>query len=260
MKSYADSRLLRLLVPTLRGGARPRGAAFFLFPFSFFLLSACQQQMANQPSYRPLEPSSFFRDGRASRPLPPGTVPRGRPLADSPLLTGRTHTTDVSRAAGLIGLGTGDLFGVLGQRQASAGPAAEYVSDFPIPVTRAALVRGQERFTIFCAVCHDAAGTGHGKIVERGYLQPPDYHTDDARGLRRRGVTVPLRNVPVGYLFEVVSNGYGGMPDYASQIPPEDRWKIVMYVRTLQLSWHAPLRDLPPEEREKARAQREGRP
>ncbi|HEV3261897.1 MAG TPA: cytochrome c [Gemmataceae bacterium] len=211
-------------------------AAFFLLPFAFLLLSACQQQMANQPSYRPLQSSSFFRDGRASRPLVPGTVPRGRPLVDSPLLTG------------------------LAQRQAAAGPAAEYVGAFPIPVTRAALERGQERFTIFCAVCHDDAGTGRGKIVERGYLQPPNFHTDNSRGLRRRGAIVPLRTVPVGYLFEVVRNGYGGMPDYASQIPAADRWRIIMYVRTLQISRHVPLADLPPGEQKKARAQLEGQP
>ena len=61
-----------------------------------------------------------------------------------------------------------------------------------------------------------------------------------------------LRDVPVGYYFEVISRGYGGMPDYASQIPPDDRWKIIAYVRALQLSQWAPLKDLSENERDKA--------
>jgi mono/diheme cytochrome c family protein len=137
---------------------------------------------------------------------------------------------------------------------AAAGPLAEYVNAFPFAITESDLERGRERFTIFCAVCHDAAGTGHGKIVERGYTMPPSYHTDNSRGLGRRGVKVLLRDAPVGYLFEVVSKGYGAMPDYATQVPPADRWRIVAYIRTLQFSQHAPLKDLSEEEQEKAKS------
>ena len=117
----------------------------------------------------------------------------------------------------------------------------------PSPSTESGIERGQERFNIYCAVCHDALGTGNGKIVERGYLRPPNYHTDYSRGFERRGMKVLLRDVPIGYFFEVITRGYGGMPDYASQIPPDDRWKIIAYVRALQLSQWAPLKDLPAE-------------
>jgi mono/diheme cytochrome c family protein len=190
------------------------------------LTTACQQEMARQPSYRALEPTDFFDDGRASRPLVEGTVPRGRPLDGSAILT---------------------------SRKSPARGAADYVDIFPIAIDKGALERGRERFNIYCAVCHDALGTGNGKIVERGYLPPPNYHTDYSRGFERRGIKVLLRDVPVGYYFEVISRGYGGMPDYASQIPPDDRWKIIAYVRALQLSQWAPLEDLSEKERDKAR-------
>lgn len=189
------------------------------------LTTACQQEMARQPSYRPLESTDFFDDGRASRPLVEGTVPRGRPIEGSAILT---------------------------SRKSPARSVADYVDICPIAIDKKALERGRERFNIYCAVCHDPLGTGNGKIVERGYLPPPNYHTDYSRGFERRGIKVLLRDVPVGYYFEVISRGYGGMPDYASQIPPDDRWKIIAYVRALQLSQWAPLKDLSENERDKA--------
>jgi mono/diheme cytochrome c family protein len=194
------------------------------------LTTACQQEMARQPSYRPLEPTDFFDDGRASRPLVEGTVPRGRPIEES---------------------------AILAYRKSPARGTADYVDVCPIAIDKKALERGRERFNIYCAVCHDALGTGNGKIVERGYLPPPNYHTDFARGFERRGTKVLLRDVPVGYYFEVISRGYGGMPDYASQIPPDDRWKIIAYVRALQLSQWAPLKDLSENERDKAQKELE---
>jgi mono/diheme cytochrome c family protein len=194
------------------------------------LLPACQQYMANQPEdHKPLRPSTFFADGRASRPLVPGTVARGLPLSDDPLVVatrGRIEHTPLK--------------------------PADYVSEFPFPITEAALQRGQQRYDIYCAVCHDASGNGNGKIVERGYLRPPSYVTDLSRGFQRRGIKVLLRDAPVGYYFEVISQGYGAMPDYATQVSPEDRWKIIAYIHVLQLSQHAPLAQLPPSEREKA--------
>jgi mono/diheme cytochrome c family protein len=184
--------------------------------------------MAEQPSYRPLRPSEFFDDGRSARPLVSGTVPYS-PEPDMPALTtGRAPNAD-----------------------SAFTPLAEFVTAFPFPIARTDLERGRERFTIFCALCHDAAGTGHGKIVERGYTMPPSYHTSNSRGLERRGVKVLLRDAPVGYYFEVISKGYGAMPDYAAQVPPEDRWRIIAYIRALQYSWHAPLEDLTEEERRK---------
>lgn len=223
----------------------------FLLCTACFLLLGCQQQMAEQPSYRPLQPSSFFDDGRASRPLVPGTVARDVPLEDPTLLTGRRHANaDAARAAALIGLGR--PVDAAAQAGAQLRPEEEYVTEFPFAITYDDLRRGQERYTIYCAVCHDPVGTGRGKIVERGYVMPPSYLTGTSRGLERRGFKVLLRDAPVGYYFEVVSLGYGAMPDYAEQVKPADRWRIIAYVRALQLSQRAPVNLLPEEEREKA--------
>jgi mono/diheme cytochrome c family protein len=205
------------------------------------LLPACQQEMAREPSYRPLEPSSSFADGRSARPLVPGTLPRGRPLDDAALVNGRKQA--LAKAS----------------PSASAGPAPatgnplrleDFVTTFPFPITEEGLIRGRERFTIFCAVCHGPVGNGNGIIVERGYLKPPSYHTDNSRGFERWSLKVPLRDAPVGYYFEVVTQGYGGMPDYATQVSPEDRWKIIAYIRSLQFSQSARLEDFPENERQ----------
>jgi mono/diheme cytochrome c family protein len=102
------------------------------------------------------------------------------------------------------------------------------------------LRRGRERFDIFCSECHGRAGDGDGMIVRRGFTRPPNFATDESRGFKLRGVKMKLTEVPVGYMFDVVTNGFGAMPDYASQIPPRDRWAIITYVRALQLSQNAP--------------------
>jgi hypothetical protein len=113
------------------------------------------------------------------------------------------------------------------------------VDSFPFPITRAVLERGQERFNIYCSPCHDRLGTGHGMIARRGFNHPPpqSYHIDR------------LRQAPVGYFFDVITNGVGAMPDYGTQIEARDRWAIVAYVRVLQLSQNASLNDVPPDER-----------
>jgi mono/diheme cytochrome c family protein len=105
----------------------------------------------------------------------------------------------------------------------------------PFPVNAELLERGQERYNIFCAPCHSRLGDGNGVIPARGFpRKPPSYHIDR------------LRKVPLGYLFDVVTNGFGAMPDYAAQIPARDRWAIVAYVRALQLSQDATTADVPP--------------
>ena len=106
----------------------------------------------------------------------------------------------------------------------------------PFPVTRAVLERGQDRFNIYCSPCHGLLGYGNGMIARRGFSHPPpqSYHIDR------------LRQAPIGYFFDVISNGVGAMPDYAAQIEPHDRWAIAAYVRVLQLSQHASLGDVPP--------------
>ena len=115
------------------------------------------------------------------------------------------------------------------------------VSTIPIEVDRRTLERGRETFDSFCAPCHDRVGTGRGMIVRRGFPQPPTYHQER------------LRTVPDGYIFDVITSGFGRMPSYASMIPVADRWATVAYVRALQLSQHVPLSELPPEARERAR-------
>jgi mono/diheme cytochrome c family protein len=168
--------------------------------------SSCRQDMHDQPKYIPLRPSDFFTDGRSERPLIDGTVARGHLNDDVAFYTGKAAD------------GT-------------------FVNEFPFPVTRDVIMRGQERFNIYCTPCHDRLGNGLGKIVQRGYRRPPSYHIDR------------LRQVPHGYIYDVITNGFGAMPDYAAQIQPADRWAIVAYVRALQLSHNATVNDVPPEHR-----------
>jgi len=103
----------------------------------------------------------------------------------------------------------------------------------PFPVTEDVLARGQERFNMYCAPCHSRVGDGQGMIVHRGFRAPPSYHTDR------------LRKAPLGYIFDVITNGFGAMPEYASQVPASDRWAIVAYIRVLQLSQNATVADVP---------------
>ena len=167
-------------------------------------LTGCRRDMQDQPKYIPLRPSGFFADERSARPFVAGTVARGH-LNDDPAY------------------------------YAGKGPGGKPVNEFPFPVTRAVLARGQDRFNVYCAPCHDRLGDGLGTIVRRGYRRPPSYHIDR------------LRTVPNGYIYDVITNGFGAMPDYAAQIPPADRWAIVAYVRALQRSRQAGVKDVPPE-------------
>jgi Cytochrome C oxidase, cbb3-type, subunit III len=172
---------------------------------ALLLTTGCRQDMHDQPRYKPLARSSFFEDGRASRPLVAGTIARGHLHEDTRLYTGKEGDDPITK--------------------------------FPFPVTTALLERGQQRFNIYCSPCHDRAGTGLGMVVRRGLRRPPSYHIDR------------LRAAPVGYFFDVITNGFGAMPDYAAQIEPQDRWAIVAYIRVLQRSQNAKLADVPPDKR-----------
>ena len=167
------------------------------------LVSGCRQDMHDQPRYEPLEASSFFADGRASRPLVPGTVARGQLRTDTHFYLGKVD--------------------------------GRLVETLPVPVTRPLLERGRERYDIYCAPCHDRLGSGQGMIVRRGFRRQPSLHIDR------------LREAPIGHFFDVISNGFGVMTDYAVQVTPRDRWAIAAYVRVLQLSQHAQLADVPAE-------------
>jgi mono/diheme cytochrome c family protein len=164
-------------------------------------LVGCHEDMYDQPRYEALEASDFFDDGRASRPLVPGTVQYGAPATDDVLFTGR-----------------------MGE---------ELATELPMELTEALLERGQERFNIYCSVCHSRTGDGNGMIVQRGYRQPPTFHSNRLRG------------VPIGHFFDVMTNGFGAMPAYSLQVKPEDRWAIAAYIRALQLSQNATGDDLP---------------
>jgi mono/diheme cytochrome c family protein len=168
---------------------------------------ACRQDMQDQPRYEPLEASDFFTDGRASRPFVQGTIARGQLATDAALQTGKVDNVAVT--------------------------------SIPLRMSAELLRRGRERFDIYCAPCHDRAGTGVGMVVQRGYRQPPSLHVDR------------LRESPPGYLFDVITNGFGAMPDYANQTTIEDRWAIVAYMQALQLSQHASVDDMPAAERER---------
>jgi mono/diheme cytochrome c family protein len=109
---------------------------------------------------------------------------------------------------------------------------------FPFRIDDSVMARGQQRFNIYCSPCHGRTGMGDGMVVRRGYRRPPSFA--DER----------LRQAPVGHFFDVMTNGFGAMPDYAAQIRPADRWAIAAYIRALQLSAHATLADVPVAERE----------
>jgi mono/diheme cytochrome c family protein len=168
----------------------------------------CRQDMHNQPKYQPFEESDFFENGISSRVPVEGTVARGQLRADTHLYTGR-----------------------------SGDGAQQWATTFPFEVTAEALDRGQQRFDIYCSVCHDRTGSGNGMVVQRGFRRPPTFHQDR------------LREAPVGYLFDVITNGFGAMPDYRAQIRTEDRWLIVAYLRALQLSQNAGPDDVPADQR-----------
>ena len=189
----------------------PRVFTWGWLAISLLFAAACQQQMADQPRYKPLQKSTFFGDDRSARPLTPGTVARGHLNADERFYTGKS--------------------------------GGELVSALPVPLTREMLARGQERFNIFCSPCHDRTGSGQGMIVRRGFRPPPSYHIDR------------LRQAPLGHFFDVITNGFGAMSDYAAQVSPADRWAIAAYIRALQLSQNATLADVPPQ----ARQQLEGK-
>jgi mono/diheme cytochrome c family protein len=116
------------------------------------------------------------------------------------------------------------------------------VATLPMPVTRQLLARGQDRYNVYCAPCHSKTGQGDGMVVRRGYKQPPSMH--DPR----------LQASAVGYFYDLMTRGFGQMPDYAAQIAPEDRWAVAAYIRALQISQHATVEDVPAADRPKLEA------
>ncbi len=193
----------------------------FIFAFCLLALtlagtSACRYDMQDQPRYKPYKESDFFSDGKAMRDLPAGTVSRGNLRENKALYTGKKEGADPNAQVE----STTDP--TTGNTLVSSFP--NDIDEFPVPITKEFLDRGEQRYKVFCIVCHGPVGKGDGMVVRRGYPAPPTYHDDR------------LRNAPVGHFFDVMTNGWGKMNNYASQIPVADRWAIVAYIRALQIS------------------------
>ena len=172
------------------------------------LLNGCKREdMHNQARHEWHEQSDFFANGMSSRPQVEGTVAQDQPLRTDPVLSWRS----------------GDKF----------------ADTYPMRIDRVALTRGQQRYNIYCSMCHGATGYGDGMIVRRGFVRPPSFH--DER----------LRAAAPGYFVEVITHGYGAMYSYNDRVAPDDRWKIAAYIKTLQLSRRVDLTSLSPEDRRK---------
>jgi len=188
--------------------------------------------MQDQPKYIAYRSSSFFRDGLSSRPLVAGTVARGFLRADREFYTGKKNRPGGAQSGtgvpNVIPSGQPAVPGAAQGANVTSPPGTvlypEDVETFPFPVTAEIVNRGQERYQIFCVVCHGGTGNGDGLVVRRGFRTPPTYHSDQ------------MRQAPVGHYFDVITNGWGAMPSHAAQIKPEDRWAIIAYIRALQLS------------------------
>ena len=219
-------------------------------------VAGCRSDMQDQPRYEAYEKSEFFADGLASRKPPQGTVARGYLREDRHLYTGKNQSGAGGAAAGgnqqsapnaspgqnAANSASGGQQQQQGQTGAGGGAAGgqsdpNNVDAFPFPVTMEVLNRGRERYEIFCSMCHGATGNGDGMVVRRGFKKPPAYGEDR------------LRQERVGHFFDVITNGWGSMPNYAAQIPVRDRWAIVAYIRALQASQQGTPADVPADKR-----------
>jgi mono/diheme cytochrome c family protein len=208
--------------PPVSPSPRPRVPVFLLL-VAVAMFTGCRKDMQNQPKMKPFRTSTFYGDGLSARQPVEGTVPRGYLRSDSEFFTGKKRKTLSS-------------FQPSGQTPAGPQPTAEAaqaspqnafpddVETFPFPISEETVNRGRQRYDIFCSVCHGLTGNGDGMIVRRGFRRAASFHDDR------------LRQAPVGHFFDAITNGWGAMPSYASQIPVQDRWAIVAYIRALQLS------------------------
>lgn len=195
-----------------------RNKLLILVTLLFVALSAgcgVRYDMQDQPRYEAYQRSDFFPDGRAMRHYPEGTVARGLLKENKAFYTGKIDNPDPNAQAQTTTDASGNTI-------VTSFPNA--IDEFPIPVTKALVDRGQERYNIYCIVCHGPLGAGDGMIVRRGFTAPPTYHSDR------------LRNAPVGHYFDVITNGWGRMNSYAHMVPEGDRWAIIAYIRALQVT------------------------
>src|ERR1043166_7846187 len=150
-----------------------------------------------------------------------GTVARGQLRSDTQFFTGKK-----AKAPGAAPTATPTAQQTSGTQSTvtANNNFPDDVVTFPFPVTKEVVLRGHERYNIFCSVCHGLTGNGDGMIVRRGYRRAASFNDDR------------LRQAPVGHFFDAMTNGWGAMPSYAAQIPVQDRWAIIAYIRALQLS------------------------
>ncbi len=193
-------------------------AVYSLLLTAFCLLAAgcgVRFDMQDQPRYKVYKKSDFFSDGLSSRDLPEGTVARGLLKENKALHTGKIDNPNPN-------VQVETTTNAAGNTLVSSFPNA--IDEFPVPVTKELVDRGQDRYNIYCSVCHGPVGAGDGMIVRRGFSPPPTYHDDR------------LRNAPIGHFFDVITNGWGKMNPYADKLPAADRWAVVAYIRALQVS------------------------
>jgi mono/diheme cytochrome c family protein len=204
-----------------RGGRRldfVLRSAFLVLRSSFCVLPllslACRKSdMSSQPKfYHPYSQTAQFADGTTARPIPAGTVARGHLALETDLYTGMGP-------------------GVNGKPYP--------INYIPIDITRADLERGQQKFNIYCSVCHGKIGNGEGMVVTRGMIRPPSFVWVD-RPLTAREINV--QRAPIGHYFDVMTNGYGAMYSYNDKLSVEDRWYVAAYIKALQVSQDADLK------------------
>ena len=187
--------------------------------------AGCRRDMQDQPKIKPFRGSSFFTDGTGGRQPIDGTIPRGFLRNDVEYFTGKKASASASPSASPAAPSVAGQ-SVAGQNTATptANAFADDVDTFPFPITKETVERGRQRYNIFCSVCHGFTGNGDGMIVRRGFRRAASFHDDR------------LRQAPVGHFFDAITNGWGAMPSYNAQIPVQDRWAIIAYIRALQAS------------------------
>lgn len=201
-----------------RGVAVSRRQIILLLLTAFCLLATgcgVRFDMQDQPRYKAYKKSDFFSDGRASRDQPEGTVARGFLKENKALHTGKIDNPNLNVPVETTTNAAGNTI---------VTTFPNDIDEFPMPVTKELIDRGESRYNIYCIVCHGPVGNGDGMVVRRGFSAPPTYHDDR------------LRNAPVGHFFDVITNGWGKMNSYAAVLPASDRWAVVAYIRALQVS------------------------
>jgi mono/diheme cytochrome c family protein len=208
--------------PTVRSSFFHLRTSIILLTGLAALATGCRKEdMSDQPKfYKPYKETAMFEDGTSARPLPEHTIARGHLQLEKDLFTGMRYGPD--------------------------GKLNEPIDYFPIALNKDDIERGGEKFDIYCAVCHGKLGDGAGMIVTRGMIRPPSFvrldnpPTDPAAYARY----VNVQRAPVGHYFDVITNGYGAMYSYNDRIGVEDRWRIVAYIKALQVSQDADMKQV----------------